>query len=244
MTPRELAAECAPMIAEIGSSFYFCPETLAVGEEHGLGGFRFYFLGRGGVLGDVEPEVVSSAFGYFNPSLVEKLWNTSKQRMAPREAARVFNGCNAKLGRAKLRSCDELVLERFCAAAQAVNDAVDPAGLALYAGIDAEPVPDDAPARALHLASCLREARGSVHLAAIVTHRLDPVVAHYIRRPDFYERFGWTDPPTVRREHHGLLAEVDRATDDVMATVFGVLDPPHTDAMLTGLTVIKAALAA
>lgn len=244
MTPLELAAKCAPLIATAGSSFYFHPDTLAVGKQHDLGGMRFYVLGRGGVLGDVEAQVVGSAFGYFNPELIDKLWTTSKQRLAPREAARLFLGCNVDLGRAKLGEIDAGVLERFCDAADAVNDAIDPAGLALYAGIDSEPKPDDPPARALHLSACLREARGSAHLAAIVTLGLDPVIAHYIRRPDFYEAFGWSEPPTVHPDHHELLERVDRATDDMMARPFSVIDPAGADAMLSGLTEIRAALAA
>ena len=38
---------------DIGSAFYFHPDTLAMAKGHGLDGFRMYFLGRGGVLGDV-----------------------------------------------------------------------------------------------------------------------------------------------------------------------------------------------
>lgn len=241
MTPSELAAKCAPLIADIGSSFYFRPETLAVGAEHGLGGFRFYFLGRGGVLGDVEPEVVTSAFGYFNPSLVDKMWNTSRDKLAPREGARLYNGCNADLGRAKL---SELDLGRFCDAMSAVNEAVPPAALVLYSGLDAEPVPDDPPGRALHLAACLREARGSAHLAAIVSLGLEPRLAHYIRRPEMWEAFGWSDPPEVTSRDRELLAEANRLTDEMMRPPFAVLDPSGTEALLRGLDEIETALAA
>ena len=59
--------------------FYFAPSTVAVGKEHGLDGFRFYFLGRGGVLGDVESQVVASAFGYFEPGLGDKMWDVGQR---------------------------------------------------------------------------------------------------------------------------------------------------------------------
>lgn len=239
MTPRELAVRCSPLIAAIGSASYFTPETLAVGKEHGLGGYRFYFLGRGGVLGDVEPQVVASAFGYFNPELVDKMWTSSREKMPPRDAARLYLECNAELGRSKL---GELGLDGFCAAAGAVNDAIDPAGLALYAGIEAEPQPQDAPGLTMHLVACLREARGSAHLAAMITHGLDPRVAHYIRRPDAWEMFGWTDPPDVAARDHELLARVDESTDDMMQRPFSALDPSGADALLSGLGEIHAAL--
>ena len=36
----------------------------------------------GGVLGDVEPVVVASAFGYFNPEVVDALWNAGRAMVA------------------------------------------------------------------------------------------------------------------------------------------------------------------
>jgi hypothetical protein len=51
MTPEELTAAASPRIGAMGSVFYFVPETAARGKELGLDGFRFYVLGRGGVLG-------------------------------------------------------------------------------------------------------------------------------------------------------------------------------------------------
>ncbi|MGI9594675.1 MAG: helix-turn-helix domain-containing protein, partial [Acidimicrobiales bacterium] len=52
-------------IGAAGAAFYVNPDTLARGKELGLDGFRFYVLGRGGVMGDVPAKVVESAFGYF-----------------------------------------------------------------------------------------------------------------------------------------------------------------------------------
>lgn len=60
---QELLARISPLVGAAGSAFYVVLETLACGRETGLDGFRFYFLGRGGVLGDVEAPVVASAFG-------------------------------------------------------------------------------------------------------------------------------------------------------------------------------------
>ncbi len=64
-TPMELVQSACPKIGSLGSAHYFDREiTVPRGKELGLDGFRFYFLGRGGVLGDVEARVVRSAFGY------------------------------------------------------------------------------------------------------------------------------------------------------------------------------------
>ena len=74
MESLTLVREISDPINTIGSAFYFHPDTLTRGKELGLDGFRFYFLGRGGVLGDVEPAVVVSAYGYFSTPLVTKIW--------------------------------------------------------------------------------------------------------------------------------------------------------------------------
>src|SRR5216683_7134757 len=147
MSPDDLVhAACAP-IAKLGSAFYFQPETLARGKEHGIDGFRFYMLGRGGVLGDVEARVIASAFGYFHPALIERLWTSARQKMAPRDAGRLYLECCRDFGRHRLSEIPNL--DAFCAAADAINTAADPAGLALYAGVSAEPLADDLPARAM-----------------------------------------------------------------------------------------------
>ena len=47
MTNEELLAAACPLINEMGSAFYFIPETGAIGKELGLGGMEFYVQGRG-----------------------------------------------------------------------------------------------------------------------------------------------------------------------------------------------------
>lgn len=48
-------------------------------------------LGRGGVLGNVESDVVASAFGYFHRNQIARIWIPVKERFEPREAARNYN---------------------------------------------------------------------------------------------------------------------------------------------------------
>ena len=182
MTTDELIAAAAPKLGALGGAFYFDPKTLAIGKEHGLDGFRFYFLGRGGVMGDAEPAVVVSAFGYFNPALVDKIWTTGRQKMAPAEAAALYRECCWQYGRDRLGGIADL--DVFCGAAEAIIAATDPAGLTLFAAAAAAPLPDDLPARAMHLISVLRELRGSAHLVAVRAVGLGAEIAHYLRRPE------------------------------------------------------------
>ena len=243
MTPEEIVAAASPKIGRIGSSYYFVPETAAQGEKLGLDVFEFYFLGRGGWLGDVDARVVTSALGYFKPNLIESMWNAGRAKIPPPEAGRAYLECCREWGRARLSQLDGL--EAFCEAAEAVNAAANPAGLALYAGISAEPFEADAPGRAMQLATVLRELRGSVHLLAVLACGVPPVVAHYIRRPDYFGIFGWSDSdvPVVTAEDHAALDAADELTDRLLLPAYSVLDDAGAEALLSGLVAMRAAIA-
>jgi hypothetical protein len=243
MTPDELIAATAPAVHTLGSAYYFVPETLARGKELGLDGFRFYFLGRGGVLGDVEAPVVASAFGYFEPGLLKTMWDSGRQVAEPRQTSRAHLECAHRYGRARFGDVAEL--GDFCAAAEAVVAAANPAGLALFAGYVAEPLPDDLPARAMQLVAVLRELRGSAHLLAVVASGLSPKVAHYLRRPDDFALFGWSedDVPAVTDEDHRALAGADVLTDRLLVSAYEVLDGAGRDSLSAGVERMEAALA-
>jgi hypothetical protein len=244
-TTPALVREACPKIAAIGPGFYFTDETIAVGREHGLDGFRFYFLGRGGVLGDVEADVVSSAFGYFNPPVVARMWNSARERtsLTPRDAGRLYLLCAQQFGAEHLSEVAGLA--GFCAAAEQVNNAADRAGLALYAGTAAEPLAEDLPARAMQLNTVLREFRGSAHLVAVLaTPGITPKLAHGLRRPGFWTFFGYDeqDLPTGTDAQRAALAAADRLTDELVAPAFDVLDEEAREALLDGLAAIQKAL--
>jgi hypothetical protein len=239
----ELIRTVSPKLNLLGSAFYFDGATLARGKELGLDGFRFYFLGRGGVLGDVEAPVITSAFGYFHPSLVDKIWTSGKELVAPREAGRAYAECAQAYGRARFAGIDGL--DAFCAAAEAVVAATDPAGLALFAGWAAEPLPDDGPGRAGQLAQVLREQRGSVHLVAVLAQGLTAEQAHYLRRPNDYAMFGYDGDrvPDVTDDDRARLTKADELTDQLLVPAFSVLDDAAARAFAAGVDAMEQALA-
>ena len=240
MTPEETVAAVDPSLSFIGAIHYFDAGVVAKSKEAGLDGFRMYFLGRGGVLGDVESAVVWSAFGYFHPALTKKMWDSASERMAPRDASRNYLDWAEDLGREKFAEVEGL--DAFNEAAAALIAAVNPAALALFAGYSGEQPPADAAGAAMFNAIVLRELRGSVHLAAIVAHGLDPVVAHAIRRPNDGKMFGWDELPTPTDADRALLAEIDVTTDARMAQHYGLLTPEQRQALADGTAALAAAL--
>lgn len=242
MQPIDVIRAIAAKTGDLGASFYFHPDTLARGKALGLDGFRFYALGRGGVLGDVEPDVVLAAFGYFEPGLVAKIWNSAKEVLDPRTAAREYLACNATLGRA--RFAEVAGLDAYNEAAAAVIAATDPAGLPLFAGVRAEPVPDDAPARAAHHAVVLRELRGSAHIVAVRSVGLSTAVAHAIKRPNDVAMFGYTEAPTVTDDDRAALDRAEAITDEILLPSFSVLDGTAGAALVAATDAMHAALTA
>ena len=244
MQTQTLIQEASPIVNRIGGAFYFTPETLARGRELGLNGLQFYFIGRGGVLGNVEWPVVVSAFGYFSPRMVSKFWGSAQEHLAPRDGGRAFLECSREFGRQHLGDIDGL--PGFCAAAEQVLAAIDPIGLPLFAAVNCEPYPDDLPARAMQQLTVLREHRGSAHLLALIATGLDPLVADVINSADNYTIHGWDQDqlPVPTQEDIDLMHQAHRLTDELVGRAFSVLDEQGQQALLLGLRGIAAAVPA
>jgi len=241
MTPEELVSATAAQINSLGAVYYFHPDTIAHGKEQlGLDGMRFYFLGRGGLVGDIDAPAATSAFGYFAPVVMDKMWNSAREKCAPRDAAAASLECNAKIGRAALGDVEELAA--FCDAAEQVTKDVNPAGLTIYAGAVALPLPDDLPARAMQLLVLHRELRGSAHLCAVVGAGIHPGVAHAIRRPNDIATFGWPEDIAITDDDRANLATVDVQTDAVSASHYASLTDDQRAAFVAGVDAIAAAI--
>ena len=243
MTPLELVRQACPIINDTGWAYYFTPETQAKGAELGLKGPMFYFAGRGGVLGDCDADVVAAAFGYFNPAVIRRAWESATAIRPAREIGRAHFECCADLGRQKLGGVANLAA--FVEAADAVNRAADPDGLALYAAFKAEPLASDLLGRAMQLVAVLREFRGSAHLIAVRASGLTSKQAHFSKRPNDVAMFGWTpeDAPVLDDDVANRMKAAEDLTDHIVLPAYSVLDARGAQALLDGARAIKAAVA-
>src|SRR3954447_731806 len=224
---RTLAAALEPVIGQV----FFSPECHAAYEKLGFnpspGSFgngvaapdgAAYFTSRGSLLGQVQPEVVASAFGVFKPEAVVAGvrfgWSLT-------DAATIFGA---------RRSGAVAQLERVCGtsgrevgqAAALLERAVDPLaepGRPLFAGLRAQwDDPDDAWTRLFHLGDMLRECRGDAHVCAWSTAGVDAIeigllTEAYMGLPlrTYIRTRGWNDA-----ELDGAFARlVDRGWLDV-----------------------------
>ena len=226
MNAAELARTTAAPINAVGAKFMLIPETNAIGADLGFPHpFAFYTAGRGGVLGDVDADVIISAFGFFAPSLIRKFWDSSKAVMSPRQAGSAFAGAAQTWGRRHLTGVDGL--ERFCELGEKIIEAADCSALALFAGWRSEPLAADTPARAYQVLHVLREHRGSAHIVAVLATGLTPFQAHFGKLGEAgLKNFGWRDWRSELLDVAGMenrLARAEELTTELITPAFGAL---------------------
>lgn len=214
MTPAEAAAAVKEPILRLGEGFMISADTRAKGRELGLRSRPLYHLGRGGALGDVPAEVVIAAFAFFPPEVVTTAWEQGRAVMPPPAAARAYAAlCNA-WGREHLTG--QPGIERTAELLERVVAYAEPAGLPLFAGWRALPLPDDVPGRLAQLLMVMREHRGAVHVAAVAAVGLGPLEAivagtYGAANATFFE---WPEPYPDPAPHR---ARWDAAEDLTMA---------------------------
>lgn len=210
-------------INALGSAYMFAEGTVARGQELGLDGLSFYGLGRFGVLGGVEPDVVASAAFFFEPSMVAGVWNAARQKVDPLECARAYSEACAAWGRERIGAVDGL--DEFTSLAERVAGAADVRGLALFAGWRSQPLADDAPGRAMQLVNVLRELRGGANGLATRVAGLTPAEAVLVNAGEGMARMmGWQgdlpDPEPLRER----VDSAEDLTDKLVLPAFEVLD--------------------
>ena len=192
MTPEQCARAVAGPIGKFGGTWMMAPATFGPAIEAGFAGLDFYFRGRGGVRGEVDASVVVAAMGLLGPDVSATCWNDGRSVMSAADAASKFANACADFGRANLPNgvdYDELVI-----LSRTVIDAAECAGLPLFAGWRAMPVPSDARGAAAHELNVLRELRGGAHVVAVIAHGLTPLEATLASSAPIF----WGSAPPVK----------------------------------------------
>jgi hypothetical protein len=228
MTMDSLAAAVATAdaVGTIGAHFMLDGNTYKRGAELGFSGLDFYVAGRGGVLGDVDADVVSAAFTFFEPAAIRTMWEQGTAVMPGHDASREFSACCSAW--AEEHVPDDLDSARLAELAGRVVVTARPACASVFAGWRALQVPESPKARAVHLMNCLRELRLGVHGAAVVAAGLSPHQALSIRSPHMVQMFGWAELAEVT----GLQERWDAAeerTDHAIAHAYDDLDDAERD---------------
>jgi hypothetical protein len=224
-------------VMDVGGRWMLHPEVLGPSKDAGYpNGFSFYVTGRAGVLGDVDADVVVSAFAFFEPGLLSKLWESGVVVEGARAAAARYGAACAEYGRSRLAGFAGA--GRLAELIEKLVLGVDPSGLPLFAGWRAEQLPSDAPARAFFLVHVLREMRGSAHIVAVIAEGIHPRDAVLVSGGEATaQRFGWAGPFAEIEPLRAVRAAAEDRTDAIMERlVASVLDAAEA-AELAALTV-------
>jgi len=223
VTPAEAAEALAAPIGTLGGLFMLDGATYAQGNELGFSGFDFYFTGRGGVMGDVDPDVIVAVLAMFNPDVVRTQWEAGRRVIEPRAAAEHFVACGHGWGRAHLP--DDVDCGRMAELLATVVAAAPVTAVPLFAAWRAVPPPEDDKARALHHVNLLRELRFGLHAVAVRAEEIPPREAVLVKGgiPNA-QLFGWTEPFPDPEPVREAWERAERKTTDLISPAFEALD--------------------
>ncbi len=231
MTPEEAAVASAEAVSGLTARFMLDAATYIHGGSLGFEGMSFYAAGRGGVLGDVEPEAVTEAFVFFHPDNVKQNWEAGKQVMPPSQAAAEFAKCAAKWADDHIP--DDIDCATLASLAGRVTAAADATDAPVFAGWRNLPAPAEPKAAAIHHMNSLRELRFVRHANAVLAQGIAPEDALLLRQPHMYALFGWGDPIESSAEIAADWNLAEDTTNNALATALAVLSADELDAFVS-----------
>jgi hypothetical protein len=241
MTPEQAAHDTAAIVLSVPAGFMFAAETLARGNALGFEGMDFYVAGRGGALGDVPADVVAASLYFFAPDAIRDAWDRSAPVLPRRKAAHEWLLCAHEWARAHFGDGPDYaragdLLGRVVRAALV-------AGAPVFAALRTFPEPGDPKALAQHRLNELRELRGALHGAAILTVGLSPAEAMVVRSPGLAGVFGWPEPHPEPDPFRDRWALAEARTDRMVGRHISVLAEPERVELVEILGSIRDSMA-
>ncbi len=230
-------------IHDLGTAIYLSSDVFAWAAEWGWSNpFAFYFAGRGGMLGDVGADVVTSAMGWFEPTIVAAMYNEGAAVAGAPAAAVRMAEATGRWGRKYLDNVAGL--DDIVAVVESTVDTLEGSALPLFVGWR-DAARDEHPAgRAAQLMQILREWRGCVHLVATTAVGLSPLEAILTNEGEGQAKFfGWTEPFA----NCTAIADKHQAAEDITdqrcaAGIESALAPERYATFCDGIAALRAAM--
>lgn len=211
MDALEAVTESATAVSYLTSRFMLDGSTYKRGAELGFAGLDFYITGRGGVLGDVDADVVTATFAFFHPDQVRTQWDAGRQVMSPEQAAAEFTACAYRW--AEEHVPDHLDSARLAELAGKVAAAGRIASAPIFAAWRRMPAPESPKAAAIHHMNALRELRQQLHAGCVFAHGVSPHQAVSVNGPGMAGLYGYPELAPVDDELRATLARAEEATN-------------------------------
>jgi hypothetical protein len=229
-------------VLSVGGAFGQSPEFRDLVERLGVGRWPTYFAARAGVMGDVEPEVVAAAFGFFSPEHVARCLRDAARAGSPSAIAGEDRAAMDRWGR---RAFDGMAnVARAATLAQQVVVSADPAGLPMFAALRAADTDDDdVRAQLAHALMCLREHRGGLYLLAVRAVGLSPLDAVLAQGGgDKALANGWKPPYTVAPDATRRREDAEHLADHLAQQAYSVLSSGQANELADHIQAIEARL--
>lgn len=212
-------------IHDIGTAAYLSPDIAAWAAEWGWSNpFAFYFAGRGGMLGDVGSDVVTSALGWFEPSAVQAMFSEGIGVVGATGAAARMAEAHGMWGEKHYGGVEGL--EEIVAVTEEFVDGLEGSAIPLFVGWRHAARSESPSGRVAQLMQILREWRGGIHLVATTAVGLSPLEAILTNEgPGQAKFFGWPVPfpdiDAIKERHHEAEEITDRLCASALADALG-----------------------
>ena len=229
-------------VHDIGTSAYLSPDIAGWAAEWGWSNpFAFYFAGRGGMLGDVGAEVVTSAFGWFEPNAVHAMYSEGIGVAGAVTAAVRMAEAHGRWGEKHYGDVEGL--EAIVGVTEELVDGLEGSAIPLFVGWRDAPRSESAAGRAAQLMQILREWRGGIHLVATTAVGLSPLEAILTNEgPGQAKFFGWPEPfpdfGPIQQRHDEAEGITDRLCASALAAA---LDEARYSDFRAGVATLRAA---
>lgn len=225
ITPTDAARAAGRAVHDLAAAFMLDGATYQQAAEVGYDGIAFYYAGRGGVLGDVDADLVTEAFVFIPAESVRSAWESSAMVEDRAASAARFANCAHSWARDHLPE-GAADYARLAELAGRIEFAADAADAPVFAGWRALPEPSDDRALALHRMNALRELRAARHGRAVRTAGIAPVEALMVKTPYMADIFGWPEPrPAPDEALRARWAVAEDATNELFGQDLAVLSP-------------------
>jgi hypothetical protein len=229
-------------IHDIGTAIYLSPDVMGWAAGWGWSNpFAFYFAGRGGMLGDVSHDVVSSALGWFEPNAVKAMYSEGAAVAGSTQAAARMAEAHSMWGNKHYGDIDGL--DDIVEVTEELVHGLEGSAIPLFVGWRNAKRSESAAGRAAQLMQMLREWRGGLHLVATTAAGLTPLEAILTNEGAGQAKFfGWAEPfpdvATIKARHD----EAEELTDRLCASTLALaLDPQRFAAFESAVDILRAA---
>jgi hypothetical protein len=232
------AVEAKRALSALGGAYMTSQAARTAAKDLGMKGWPFYFGGRVGVLGPVEPEVVHAIVGFFPAEHVVATWTVARDPRQSPPLDRIvdrYRDLQRKWADEFLAPLPEADAHELADLLRDIATSSETGLSPLSAAWGAMPEPASARHRVVHWSHVLREQRGGLHITAVQMAGLNPLEA-IVTGPDGdggAKLFRWPEPyPQPDDAMRLFREEAEEITDELASRSYRGLSEARAERLI------------